>query len=179
MAETQLARALGREPALSVMIERYSALCTELAGELDTPGQQAAAYHLADLVGLALGSSAEKKELVARGGVAKTRLDLMKADVLKNLDNCNLTIEAVARANALSTRQAQRLFASGGSACCWRAGCCCTRTAPAARSATSPLPSASTTCPISTVRSAGSSASRRRSCRWNWGAGIERLVLLT
>ncbi|MCS3446170.1 MULTISPECIES: AraC family transcriptional regulator [Bradyrhizobium] len=113
-AETQLARPLGRDPALSAMIERYSALCTELAGDLDLPGQQAAAHHLADLVGLVLGSSAERKELAARDGVAKARLDLMKADVLKNLDNGKLTIEAVAKANALSTRQAQRLFASAG-----------------------------------------------------------------
>ncbi|WP_375778525.1 helix-turn-helix domain-containing protein [Bradyrhizobium sp. ma5] len=114
MAETQLARALGRDLALSSMIERYSTLCTELAGDLDVPGQQAAAHHLADLVGLVLGSSAEQKELAARDGVAKARLDLMKADVLKNLDNGKLTIEAIARANALSTRQAQRLFASEG-----------------------------------------------------------------
>ena len=112
MAETQLARPLGREPAM--MIERYSTLCTELAGDLDVPGQQAAAHHLADLVGLVLGGNAEQKELVARDGVAKARLDLMKADVLKNLDNGKLTIEAVAKANALSTRQAQRLFASEG-----------------------------------------------------------------
>lgn len=111
-AEAQLARALGREPALSTMIERYSALCTELAGDLDLPGQQAAAHHLADLVGLVLGS--ETKELIAGDGVAKARLDLMKADVLKNLDNGRLTVEAVAKANALSTRQAQRLFASEG-----------------------------------------------------------------
>ncbi|MGY3583389.1 AraC-like DNA-binding protein [Bradyrhizobium sp. USDA 4341] len=114
MVETRLARPLGREPALSAMIERYSALCTELAGDLDVPGQQAAAHHLADLVGLVLGNSAEQKELAARDGVAKGRLDLMKADVLKNLDNGRLTIEAIARANALSTRQAQRLFAAEG-----------------------------------------------------------------
>ncbi|QPF84063.1 AraC family transcriptional regulator [Bradyrhizobium genosp. L] len=111
LAEDQLARPLGLDRALNAMIERYSALCTDMAGELDARGQQAAAHHLADLVGLALGGRAEKQE---RDGLAKARLDLMKADVLKNLDNGKLTIEAVARANALSARQAQRLFASSG-----------------------------------------------------------------
>ncbi|MBR0874305.1 AraC family transcriptional regulator [Bradyrhizobium tropiciagri] len=113
-AETQLARPLGGDLALSAMIERYSALCTELAGDLDVGGQQAAAQHLSDLVGLVLGTGAVKRELAARSGLSKARLDLLKADILKNLDNGSLTIEAVAGANALSTRQAQRLFASAG-----------------------------------------------------------------
>lgn len=113
-AETQLARPLGRDGALSAMFERYAALCTELAGDLDLPGQQAAAHHLADLVGLVLGTGAETRELAAQSGLSKARLDLMKADVLKHLDDGNLSIEVIAKANALSTRQAQRLFASSG-----------------------------------------------------------------
>lgn len=110
-AETQLARPLGQDRVLGSMIERYFGLCTDLAGELDVPGQQAAAHHLADLVGLLLGSNAERQH---QGGLSTARLDLMKADVLKHLDSSKLSIEAVARANALSTRQAQRLFASSG-----------------------------------------------------------------
>src|SRR6202012_4010922 len=39
-AETQLARTLGHDRALSIMIERYAALCNEVAGELDLPGQR-------------------------------------------------------------------------------------------------------------------------------------------
>jgi AraC-like DNA-binding protein len=38
----------------------------------------------------------------------------MKAGVLNNLDKRDLTIESVARASAVSGRQAQRLFASSG-----------------------------------------------------------------
>ena len=38
----------------------------------------------------------------------------MKADVLKNLTNGDLTIETVTKAVGLSGRQAQRLFASSG-----------------------------------------------------------------
>jgi AraC-like DNA-binding protein len=112
-AETQLARPLGHDQALSAMIGRYFRLCNDVAGDLDIPGQKAAAQHLADLVGLLLGTNAEK-DLIAHCGSSAERLNLMKADVLRNLDKSDLTIESVARANALSGRQAQRLFASSG-----------------------------------------------------------------
>jgi AraC-like DNA-binding protein len=113
-AETQLARTLGHDRALSVMIERYSALCSEVAGELDQPGQKAAAQHLTDLVGHFLGTDAEQKNLIGQSRISTARLELMKADALRNLDRSNLTIETVARANGLSRRQAQRMFASSG-----------------------------------------------------------------
>ena len=112
--ETQLARTLGHDRGLSLMIERYVALCNEVAGELDAVGQKAAAQHLADLVGHLLGTGAERKDIAARGETAAARLDLMKADVLRNLDRSDLTVEAVAEANGISGRQAQRLFAASG-----------------------------------------------------------------
>jgi AraC-like DNA-binding protein len=112
--ETQLARTLGHDRALSVMIERYSSLCSEVAGQLDPLGQKTAAQHLTDLVGHFIGTAAEQKDLVEQRGVSTARLNLMKADALRNLDNSNLTIETVARANGLSKRQAQRMFASSG-----------------------------------------------------------------
>ncbi|MFB9269022.1 helix-turn-helix domain-containing protein [Bradyrhizobium erythrophlei] len=114
MAETQLARALGHDRALSSMIVRYFGLCADVAGDLDIAGQKAAAQHLVDLVGLLLANRAEKKDLVERHGLSGARLELMKADVLRNLDRGDLTIEKVAGANAISLRQAQRLFAESG-----------------------------------------------------------------
>lgn len=113
-AETQLARTLGHDRVQGVMIERYSALCSEIGGELDALGQKTAARHLADLVGHFIGTSAERKDLAAQSDVWAARLNLMKADILKNLDNGRLTIESVAKANGLSPRQAQRMFASSG-----------------------------------------------------------------
>jgi AraC-like DNA-binding protein len=41
-------------------------------------------------------------------------LNLLKADILRNLDKAGLAIETVARANGLSTRQVQRMFALAG-----------------------------------------------------------------
>jgi AraC-like DNA-binding protein len=113
-AETQLARPLGHDRALSTMIERYLTLCNDVAGGLDLLGQKAAAQHLIDLVGLLLGSNAVRKDLHGQDGFSTVRLDLMKADVLINLHKGDLTIKSVAKAIGLSGRQAQRLFASFG-----------------------------------------------------------------
>jgi AraC-like DNA-binding protein len=113
-AETQLARPLGHDRAMSAMIDRYFRLCNEVATELDVSGQKATAHHLADLVGLLLAKSGEQKDLMESCGSSAARLSFMKADILKNLDKSELTIEKIARANALSGRQAQRLFASSG-----------------------------------------------------------------
>ena len=113
-AEVQLARPLGHDRALSTMIERYTALCGEFAGELDLLGQKTAMQHLTDLVGHFIETTGEQNKLVEQRGVSVARLDLMKADILGKLDNSDLTIEAVASANGLTKRQAQRMFASSG-----------------------------------------------------------------
>ncbi len=112
-AEMQLARTLGHDRALGRMIVRYIALCHDVGGELDLLGRKAAAQHLTDLVGQYLGAPAQD-DPAAQRGVAAARLDLVKADILRNLDSSDLTIESVARASGLSLRQAQRLFASAG-----------------------------------------------------------------
>jgi AraC-like DNA-binding protein len=94
------------------MIMRYIALCNEVAGELDALGQEAAGRHLTDLVGQFIGAGAVALE---PEGLAAARLDLLKAGVLRNLGRSDLTIEKIARANGISGRQAQRMFAAAGS----------------------------------------------------------------
>jgi AraC-like DNA-binding protein len=113
MVETQLARPLGHDRTLNMMIDRYFRLCHDVAGDLDILGQKAAEQHLTDLVGLLLGTR-DRTDLIEPGESSAGRLNFIKADVLRNLDKNDLTIESVARANALSARQAQRLFASSG-----------------------------------------------------------------
>jgi AraC-like DNA-binding protein len=95
------------------MIERYFVLCNDLARDLDAVGQQTAAQHLIDLVGLLLANNAGQGELVERG-YAGARIELLKSATLKNLCRSNLTIGLVARATGLGARQAQRLFAQSG-----------------------------------------------------------------
>jgi AraC-like DNA-binding protein len=61
-----------------------------------------------------LGADREEKELATARGYAAARLELMKRDVLDNLDRSDLTICSIAQAHGLSPRQAQRVFAQTG-----------------------------------------------------------------
>lgn len=113
-AETQLGRPLGHDRALSVMIARYSSLCNEIAGELDALGRQAVAQNFSDLVGHFVETGARQWKPPWQRGISAVRLDLLKAEILRNLNGGDLTIEAVSRRNGLSRRQTQRMFASSG-----------------------------------------------------------------
>jgi AraC-like DNA-binding protein len=109
-AEAKLYQPLGENPALIKMIERYYTLCTEVAYDLDAVGQQTAAQHLIDLIGLLLKPGNEVKQQ----GSSAARFELLKAQVLKNLTRSTLTIDNVAQSNGFSARQVQRLFAESG-----------------------------------------------------------------
>src|SRR5262249_21430909 len=113
-AETQLARPLGHDRALSIMIARYSTLCNEIAGELDALGRQAVAQSFSDLVGHFIETGARRWNPPLPRGISAARLDLLKAEILRNLDGGDMTIEAVSRRNGLSRRQTQRMFAASG-----------------------------------------------------------------
>jgi AraC-like DNA-binding protein len=112
-AESKLATVLGHDPSLRSMIDRYFAICTDLAQDLDVLGQKAAADHLVDLIGLLLGTGSGCEDITGQRG-DNPRLELMKTGILGKLDRQDLTINAIARANGLSDRQAQRLFAQVG-----------------------------------------------------------------
>ena len=72
-AETQLARPLGHDRALSTMIERYMALCKELGGELDPLGQKTTMQHLTDLVGHFVETTDGQRKLVGQSGISVAR----------------------------------------------------------------------------------------------------------
>jgi AraC-like DNA-binding protein len=113
-AETQVARPLANDAALRSLIDRYFALCNDLAVALDAPGQRAAAQHFVDLVGLLLGGGAGQEDLLTQRGCSAARLGVMKVQVIDNLHFSGLTIEKIAQSNGISARQAQRLFAQSG-----------------------------------------------------------------
>ena len=182
-AETRLAkkRYARHDRVLSAMIERYVALCNDVAGELDMIGQRAAAQHLTDLVGHFIETSTEQKNLDRQWEFPAARLDLMKADVLKNLDNSNLTIETVATMAGMSGRQAQRLFAFSGTTftafvleqrLLWPAVSCSMKRLALARSATSLSGSDSTTSRISIEHSGNGLAPRRGNSDGNMPNGV-------
>jgi AraC-like DNA-binding protein len=112
--EAKLSRPQHEDTALMTMIDRYFALCNETASKLDAVAQQMSAQHLIDLVGILFGARGDQKDLIIKRGYSPARLELMKTEVLKNLDRAELCIDDIARANGLSTRQAQRMFAQSG-----------------------------------------------------------------
>jgi AraC-like DNA-binding protein len=113
-AEARLYQPLGENLAAITMVERYFALCNDVVQDLDAVGQQTAARHLIELIGLLLKPETEQRELVEGRGYSPARLSLLKAEVLENLTRSTLTIDTIAQANGLSVRQAQRLFAKSG-----------------------------------------------------------------
>lgn len=113
-AEIHLARPLGHDRALAMMIQRYTTLCKELAGKLDSLGQTTAMQHLIDLVGHFVETTEGPKKPAGQRDTLMARLDLVKAEILSKLDRSDLTVEAVSHANGLTVRQAQRMFASTG-----------------------------------------------------------------
>jgi AraC-like DNA-binding protein len=108
--EDRLDAVIGDEAALRETITRYHALSAELAPRLDAVGQQLMAQHMIDLIGLLLGAGGDHAELARGRGQAAARLDLMRADVLANLTQPDLSLAELAPKYGLSTRQAQRLF---------------------------------------------------------------------
>lgn len=109
-AEALLARPLGHNAALNALIDSYTAICDRAADDLDAGSKRAAAQHLTELVGLLLGTGPYGKELAAQRGLPGARFEVMKDFVLKNLSSNDLSVEVVAKATAISTRSAQRLF---------------------------------------------------------------------
>jgi AraC-like DNA-binding protein len=113
-AEDRFSQALHENPALLAMIARYYELLAELAHKLGAASQRTAAQHLVDLAGLLLGSEGEEKELATQRGYASARIELMKRDIIANLDRTDLTIASISYSHGLSPRQTQRLFAETG-----------------------------------------------------------------
>ncbi len=91
----------------------FGAAARSWPADLDAAGQQAAAHHLGRSRRSCPGHGPEKKELIAQSGPSKARLDLLKAHILTRSRQWRPHDRGASPGrNALSTRQAQRLFAS-------------------------------------------------------------------
>jgi AraC-like DNA-binding protein len=113
-AESRLYQPLGENPASARMVQRYFALCNDLARDLDAEGRQAAAEHLMELISLLLKTGSESSGPIEGRRHSAARLDLLKSEALKNLTRGNLNIAMISQASGLSARQTQRLFARTG-----------------------------------------------------------------
>jgi AraC-like DNA-binding protein len=113
-AEDRLGLVLADQAPIREAIARYHALAASLGPHTDAVGQHLMAQHMVDLVGLLLGTDADRTELATSRGHSAARLDLMRADVMANLSRGDLTIYSVARNAGLSPRNAQRMFERTG-----------------------------------------------------------------
>jgi AraC-like DNA-binding protein len=105
--EDKLARPVEASAAMRKLVGGYSALCVEMGPGLDLTSQHAMAQHMIELVALMVEAR--------RDVPAPARLQLIQAHVLKNLDDRDLSISAIARHAGVSPRQIQRLFGQDGS----------------------------------------------------------------
>jgi AraC-like DNA-binding protein len=76
--------------------------------------QRLIASHFYDLVALALGANGDAKALAVDRTVGSVRLAAIKADIVANLDNCNLNATVVATRNRVTVRYLHKLFESEG-----------------------------------------------------------------
>ncbi|WP_409190925.1 AraC family transcriptional regulator [Bradyrhizobium sp. RDM4] len=113
-AEDRLGMVLGGQAPIREAIARYHALAANAGPHTDVVGQHLMAQHMVDLIGLLLGTDADRTELANSRGHSAARLDLMRADVIANLSQGDLTIYSVARKAGLSPRHAQRMFEQTG-----------------------------------------------------------------
>jgi len=113
-AEDRLALALRDRAPIREVIARYHALAASLGPHTDVVAQHLMAQHMVDLIGLLLGTDADRTELANNRGYSAARLDLMRADIIANLSRGDLTIYSVARNAGLSPRNAQRMFERTG-----------------------------------------------------------------
>jgi AraC-like DNA-binding protein len=80
-----------------------------------TPGaDHVVSNHICDLVALSLGASRDAAALTVGRGRHAARLRIIKADVLRNLERTDLSIETLAASHQLSPRAVQRLFEREG-----------------------------------------------------------------
>jgi AraC-like DNA-binding protein len=113
-AEDRLGQVFGDQAPIREAIARYHALAADVGPHADVVGQHLMAQHMVDLIGLLLGTDADRTELATNRGHAAARFDLMRADVIANLGRGDLTIYSVAQNAGLSPRHAQRMFERTG-----------------------------------------------------------------
>jgi AraC-like DNA-binding protein len=82
---------------------------------LETPElQRAATTHIHDLCALAVGATRDATEIANGRGVRAARLRAIKADIVQNLRDADVSAAAVARRHGVTARYIHKLFESDG-----------------------------------------------------------------
>ena len=107
--EAAAGRRIPRQSEALTLLQRYVA---SLPGRLDDPLlARLAATHVYDLMALAIGATAEGREIACRRGVRAARLEAIKADLARD---ATLSIDQIARRQGVSKRYVQLLFEEQG-----------------------------------------------------------------
>jgi AraC-like DNA-binding protein len=87
----------------------------EDANALSTPElQHAVATHIHDLCALAIGATRDAAEIAKRRGVRAARLHAIKADIVQNLEDGDLSATALALRQRVTPRYVHKLFETEG-----------------------------------------------------------------
>ncbi|MFA5901849.1 MAG: AraC family transcriptional regulator, partial [Hyphomicrobium sp.] len=113
-AEDLVGRPLHVSPEIKSLLFLYSDLVLRHPPGRNALAQNAVAQHLIDLVTLCLGSGRDETELAKGGGLAASRFEAMKADILARLGDGNLSLGQIAQRHRASPRYVQMLFERAG-----------------------------------------------------------------
>jgi AraC-like DNA-binding protein len=91
---------------LDVLDDRHAVETPEL--------QRAAATHIPDLFALAVGASRDAAEIARGRGLRAARMRAIKAEIIRDLGNGDVSVAALARSQRVTPRYIQKLFESEG-----------------------------------------------------------------
>jgi AraC-like DNA-binding protein len=107
-------RHTGRESAALRLLAGYTDLLRRQGPTSDPVMAAQVASHVVDLVALALGASGDTADIARGRGVRAARLSALKADIVANLANPDLSIGALAARHGVSPRYVRMLFEGEG-----------------------------------------------------------------
>jgi AraC-like DNA-binding protein len=112
--EDMIARPLDGTGELGRLILNQIETAQRFGPKLDAVANYMIAQHLLDLVALCLRADGDLAHLARRRGLARARLDAVRADILRRIGASDVSLAQIAAGHRLSTRYIQHLFEQAG-----------------------------------------------------------------
>jgi AraC-like DNA-binding protein len=95
------------------LLVTYARAIADEQHSVDTPElQRLVATHIHDLIALAAGATRDARAIAEGRGIRAARLRAIMSDIAANLDDCDLTVGAVAQRQRVTPRYLHKLFES-------------------------------------------------------------------
>jgi AraC-like DNA-binding protein len=107
-------RRITKDTSVLRLLKKYLDVVADDEALAAPASQRLIVSHFYDLVALALGANGDAKALAADRTVGAVRLAAIKADIVANLDDGNLSTTTVAARNRVTVRYLHKLFESEG-----------------------------------------------------------------